>query len=61
MDMKFKNCEICKKIKEEIPDIPDNLLDKYHLSLITIEDFPKKFQDKLIDIMLKFKRWKIYE
>jgi hypothetical protein len=54
--MKFKNCEICKKIKEEIPDIPDNLLDKYHLSLITIEDFPKKFQDKLIDIMLKFKR-----
>jgi hypothetical protein len=51
----FKNCEICKKIKEEIPDIPLHLLNKYHLSEITIEDFPKEFQDKLIDIMLKLR------
>ena len=51
--MKYPNCRICKTLKERIPDLDDDLLDSYHESKIGWEDFPKRQQDEIIEIMLE--------
>jgi len=50
--MKYPNCRYCRKIKEMFPEIPDEMIDAYHESRIGWADFPKRYQDDIIEIML---------
>jgi len=51
--MKYPDCRYCKEIKKGFPEIKDEMIDAYHESRIGWEDFPRQYQDTIIEIMLK--------
>lgn len=50
--MKYKNCPICRAIKFLLPQIDDELIDAYHESKIGWEDFPRRYQDDVLEIVI---------
>jgi hypothetical protein len=54
--LKYPDCEICQALRSALPyEISDEIIDAYHESIGSYELFPKKFQDTVIEVMLRFK------
>jgi len=54
MTLKYPSCEICRALREELPsDVEDETINAYHESKGSYELFPKRYQDVVIEIMLK--------
>jgi len=51
--LKYPNCKICKAIRETFDKsaISDKQINDYHESKIGFEDFEKRYQDDILDIV----------
>jgi len=47
--MKYKECRICKIIRENTPkeEVPDELIEKIHEGTVPLEVIPKKYLNKI--------------
>jgi hypothetical protein len=55
MVLKYPNCPICRALREALPqEVSDETINRYHESEGSYELFPKRYQNTVIEIMLKF-------
>lgn len=58
MALKYPDCEVCKALRETFSpaDVSDQQINDYHESKIGWEDFDKRLQDDILEVILKVDR-----
>jgi hypothetical protein len=52
MTLKYPNCRFCKALRKALPsEIPDEMINDYHLSKITCMDFPNAVQAEVMRVI----------
>jgi len=56
--LKYPNCEVCKALRETFSraDLTDKQINDYHESKIGWEDFDKRMQDDILEVVIQVTR-----